>query len=129
MRTVGQRNSFTIAGLGCVAFGCAVMWYFQHTQGIGYGTFQCLDGHTTGISTDYAQERFVENWHKLFVLDSRAVAGVVAIIGFAAVRIMSEHFALGLTFLALLAATLVFGIVDEMRCYLPFCALLILAVR
>lgn len=125
---MGPRPSFTIAGLGCIAFGCAVMWYFQHTQGIGFGTFQCLDGHTTGISTDYAQERLVENWHKLFVLDNRAVAGVVAIIAFAAVRIMSEHFALGVTFLVLLAATLVFGIVDEMRVWLPFIPLLILAV-
>lgn len=117
------------SGLCCIAFGCAVMWYFQHTQGIGFGTFQCLDGHTTGISTDYAQERLVENLHKLFVLDNRAVVGVVAIVAFAAVRVMSEHFASGLTFLALLAATLAFGIVDEMRVYLPFCALLILAVR
>ena len=25
------------SGLFCIAFGCAVMWYFQHTQGIGFG--------------------------------------------------------------------------------------------
>src|SRR5271168_5621334 len=123
------RNTMFYSGLFCLAFGIAVMWYFQHTQGIGFGVFQCLDGHTTGISTDYAQERLVENWHKLFVLDNRAVLGVIAIIGFACFRIMSEHLALGLTFLALLGATVVFGIVDEMRVWIPFIPILILAVK
>ena len=120
-----------IAGVSCLVFGALVMWYFQHSgqPRLGLSVFQCLDGHTTGYSTDYAQERVVENFHKLFVLDSRCVAGVIAIIAGCAIAIMREHVALGLTFLALLGATLAFGIVDEMRVWLPFCGLMILAAQ
>ena len=117
------------SGLLCIAFGLAVMYWFQHTQGIGYGTFQCLDGHTTGISTDYAQERLVENLHKLFLWDNRMPLGIFVILGWAALKITRALPALGLTFLALLGATLVFGIVDELRCFLPLIPVLILAVK
>jgi hypothetical protein len=118
------------SGLFCIAFGCAVMWYFQHTQGIGFGTFQCLDGHTTGISTDYFQARIPENLHKLLVLnDSRAVPGIVAIIAFCCFRIMRQQLALGITFLSLLLATIAFGIVDECRVWLPMIPVLILTAR
>ena len=117
------------SGMLCLALGGFVMYYFQHTPHFGYGTFQCLDGHTTGISTDYAQERLVENLHKLVAWDNRVPLGIFAVIGWAALKITRALPALGLTFLALLGATLVFGIVDELRCFLPFAAILILAVK
>lgn len=120
-----------MAAIACLAFGIAVMWYFQHTgtPRLGLSTFQCLDGHTTGISTDYAQERLVENWHKLFLLDNRAPLGVIVVILFAAAKVARERLVLGLTFVALLGATVVFGIVDECRVWIPFIPLFIEAAK
>ena len=54
---------------------------------------------------------------------------LIKLFGGAALKITRALPALGLTFLALLGATLVFGIVDEMRVWISFVPLLILAVR
>ncbi len=129
--TPDSRMEMLVAGLSCALLGIIVMWHFQHSglPRFGFNVFQCLDGRTTGRTTDYAQERLIENLHKLCVFDTRAVLGVIAAIVVAAVRIAQERLALGLTFLALLGATIVFGIVDEMRVWLPFIPALILAIE
>lgn len=128
------RKPMFYSGLFCIAFGCAVMWYFQHTGApkFGFGAVQCLD-KSTGYTTDYAMVRLTENIHKLttFGWDSLELSakGTILTIGFASFWIMRARPALGLTFLALLIATVIFGIVDEERVYIPFVALLVVASR
>jgi len=55
--------------------------------------------------------------------------GIFVVIIAAALSVMRDDAALGMTFLALLAATFLFGILTETRVYLDFLPLLVLAAR
>lgn len=120
-----------LAGIVCLLGGFVVMYLLQHSGSpkFGLAAFQCLDRWSTGYSTDYAQERVPENLRKLFTQGGLnlllwAARGTIAMIALACWRVRG---AMGLTFATLLGATVVFGIVDEMRVYLPFIPLLIVA--
>ena len=108
-----------VPGLVCAAAGIFVMWFFQHS-GHGLGLF----AFNSGYGTDYAQERVLENLEAIGWL----VAGILAVIVGAAIAVMRRGYvALGWTFLTLLTATVLLGIVTETRVYLDFIPLLVLA--
>lgn len=111
-----------VPGLVCMLAGTAIMWFLQHSGQPKLGLF----AFNSGYGTDYAQERVLENLRNQGWL----TAGISAVIVGAAIAVMQYgYMALGLTYLALLAATMLFGIVTETRVYLDFIPLLILAAK
>jgi hypothetical protein len=109
-----------VTGVICMLVGIGIMWFFQH-GGPKFGFYV----FGAGYGTDYAQERILENFFKLA---DPVTAGIIVVIAGAAIAVIRQGFAaLGLTFLALLAATIVFGVVNENRVYLCFISLLIAA--
>ncbi len=110
-----------VPGLVCAAAGIFVMWFFQHSGAPKLGLF----AFASGYGNDYAQERILENLHNII---DWLVAGILVVIVGAAVTVMRRGYtALGLTFLALLATTVLLGIVTETRVYLDFIPILVLA--
>ncbi len=109
-----------VPGVICMLVGIGIMWFFQHSgPRFGFYVFGA------GYGTDYAQERIRENFFKLA---DPLTAGIIVVIAGAAIAVIRQGFAaLGVTFLALLAATIVFGVVSETRVYLCFISLLIAA--
>jgi len=123
-----------IAGVSCTIFGIVVMWVLQHGNQPRFGIhhFQGLDGWSQCYTSDYAQSWVTENLRELTGVRGSVnwmALGVVLTIVATIIVVMHEQFALALTFAALLGATIVFGIVNEMRVYLPFVPLLILGAK
>jgi len=115
-------------GILCVAAGVFLIWYFEHSgqPKLGFYVFQCADRISTGYGNDYVQERLVENLHNSI---SILIGSIEVSIVIAAGAVIKQETALALTFLTMLVATLVFGVVTETRVYLPFIPLFILASR
>jgi hypothetical protein len=127
------RRDFFWAGMMCGIAGVAMMWALQHHGG---GVVQ----NGSAVVTDYFQYRL---WDGLAAFDPRSgllrnmaaqlrvtplflwtVFGTIIV---AAARIVREHTELALTYLAMLAAIIPFGIVSETRVYWDFIPLLVLA--
>jgi len=111
-----------VQGLVCVAAGIFIMWYFQHSGHPNLGLF----AFNSGYGTDYAQERIFENLHNI----GWVIAGIYGlIVGASVVAMQRGYVALAMTFLALLGATVVLGVVTETRVYLDFIPLLVFATK
>lgn len=120
------------SGLACGAFGLLLMYYFQHTgqPNLGLNLMQGRDGFSRNWTSDYAFIVLPENLRQLLVLPINWLAkGTIVVTAAAALHVMQTQVALGLMFLALLVATLTFGSIDELRVWLPFIPLFIVAVK
>lgn len=111
-----------VQGLVCVAAGIFIMWFFQHSGHPNLGLF----AFNSGYGTDYAQERILENLHNI----GWVIAGIYGlIVGSSVLAMQRGYVALAMTFLALLGATVVLGVVTETRVYLDFIPLLVFATK